>query len=139
MYCCRSQSIGERTMLITKCAGLAAAAFALCSVPVSAQTTTTGSIEGTVTDQTGTATVTCPRGVVVKNNDCLPPGRAKQLFRVGQRVPTSYRFTQLSSIPMPVRRQVPPAYLNGEYKYIYRDGVIYLVESFNSKQRGTAV
>lgn len=147
-------------MLTSKRIVLAGAAvFALGNVPASAQTTTTGSIEGTVTDNfeaaqssttgyiTGTVRnpqsaptgVTCPLGVVVKRNDCLPPGQAKQLFKVGQRVPTSYRFTPLASIPMALRRQVPLDYRTGDYKYIYKDGIIYLVNSSKSGTSGGAV
>lgn len=32
----------------------------------------------------------CPPGLVKKNNGCLPPGQAKKLFGVGERLPSSY-------------------------------------------------
>lgn len=162
MYNCPLPPIGSDSMLTSKSVVLAAVAvFALGSVPTLAQTTTTGSIEGTVTDTTVaaqssttghiTGTVrdpqsalagapACPLGVVVKKNDCLPPGQAKQQFIVGQRVPTGYRFyTPLANIPMALRKQIPSTYLTGDYKYIYRDGIIYLVNSSSSKTRGGAV
>src|SRR5687768_11349509 len=41
----------------------------------------------------------CPRGLVAKNNGCLPPGQAKRLFAQGQRLPAGYNYyTPMGSI-----------------------------------------
>ena len=32
----------------------------------------------------------CPRGLAKKHNGCMPPGQAKKLYRIGQRLPYGY-------------------------------------------------
>ena len=68
----------------------------------------------------------CPRGLARKGNGCLPPGQAKKLYSVGQRLPTGYsRYTPYSSIPAQYRDQVP---YSDAYRYIYRDNTAYVVD-----------
>ena len=70
----------------------------------------------------------CPRGLVAKNNGCLPPGQAKRLFAQGQRVPTGYGYyTPAGSIPEQYFSQIPQSYRSGDYRYVYRDDSIYVV------------
>lgn len=71
----------------------------------------------------------CPPGLAAKLNGCLPPGQAKRLFDLGQRVPRGYGFyTPLDNIPLIYRNQIPGAYLGGDYDYIYRNNSIYVVD-----------
>ena len=68
----------------------------------------------------------CPPGLAKKHNGCLPPGQAKKLYNVGQRLPYGYNgFTPYSQIPYDVRRQYG---LNDNYRYIYRDDYLYQVD-----------
>jgi hypothetical protein len=68
----------------------------------------------------------CPPGLAKKNNGCLPPGQAKKLYNVGQRLPYGNNgFTPYSQIPYDLRRQYG---LNDNYRYIYGDGYLYQVD-----------
>ena len=68
----------------------------------------------------------CPPGLARKNNGCLPPGQAKRLFREGQRVPGGYNYyTDYANIPVQYRDQYG---LTPDYRYIYRDNSIYVVD-----------
>ena len=40
---------------------------------------------------TGHGAVGCPPGLQKKNAPCMPPGRYKKLFEIGERVPTGYK------------------------------------------------
>lgn len=68
----------------------------------------------------------CPPGLAKKHNGCMPPGQAKRLFREGQRVPGGYGYyTPYSNIPVQYRNQYN---LDPNYRYIYRDNNIYVVD-----------
>jgi hypothetical protein len=68
----------------------------------------------------------CPPGLWKKTPSCVPPGQAKRLFRVGQRVPLRYKYiTPYSSIPGVLVDQYD---LNPNYRYIYRNNVIYVID-----------
>ena len=68
----------------------------------------------------------CPPGLAKKTPTCMPPGQAKRIFRDGQRVPTNYRYyTPYDDIPMALRDRYD---LDDDYRYIYRDNVIYSVD-----------
>lgn len=68
----------------------------------------------------------CPPGLYKKTPSCMPPGQAKRLFREGQRVSTNYRYyTPYGDIPMVLRDRYD---LTDQYRYIYRDNVIYVVD-----------
>lgn len=68
----------------------------------------------------------CPPGLEAKNNGCLPPGQAKRMFDVGQRIPTGYNYyTPYDRIPQTYRDQYQ--LVNGQ-RYIYRDDAIYVVD-----------
>src|SRR6478609_10589121 len=68
----------------------------------------------------------CPPGLAKKHNGCLPPGQAKKLYNVGQRLPYGYNgFTPYSQIPYDLRRQYG---LNDNYRYIYNDNYLYQVD-----------
>jgi hypothetical protein len=68
----------------------------------------------------------CPPGLAAKGNGCLPPGQARRMFNVGQRVPTGYNFyTPYSNIPLAYRDQYG---LVTDGRYIYRDRSIYVVD-----------
>ena len=115
---------------------LLAALFVTAASPASAQTSTTGSIEGTVTDSTDSWGV-CPRGVIVRTNNCRPPGKVKQQFQIGQRIPIEQRiYTPLADIPPEIRNQIPPVYRTRDYRFIYNNGIVYLVNARGSKIGG---
>ena len=68
----------------------------------------------------------CPPGLWKKTPSCMPPGQAKRLFREGQRIGTNYRYyTPYGDIPLVLRNQYN---LDPDYRYIYRDNVIYTVD-----------
>ena len=68
----------------------------------------------------------CPPGLAKKTPACTPPGQAKRLFRDGQRVPSNYRsYTPYGDIPGVL---VDRYDLTDQYRYIYRDNVIYVVD-----------
>lgn len=68
----------------------------------------------------------CPPGLYKKTPSCVPPGQAKRLFRTGQRVPTNYKYyTPYGDIPQALVNQYD---LSDQYRYIYRNNVIYTVD-----------
>lgn len=72
----------------------------------------------------------CPPGLAAKGNGCLPPGQAKKLFNVGQRIPTGYHFyTPYGEIPVAYRDRYG---LATDGRYIYRDDSIYVVDPTTS-------
>jgi hypothetical protein len=72
----------------------------------------------------------CPPGLAAKHNGCLPPGQARKIFNVGQRVPTGYNFyTRYSEIPLAYRNRYG---LTDAYQYIYRDQSVYVVDPTTS-------
>jgi hypothetical protein len=72
----------------------------------------------------------CPPGLAAKGNGCLPPGQARKLFNVGQRIPTGYNFyTPYSDLPLAYRDQYG---LTDGYRYIRRDQSLYVVDPTTS-------
>jgi hypothetical protein len=68
----------------------------------------------------------CPPGLWKKTPSCVPPGQAKRMFREGQRLSSSYRYyTPYDNIPLALRDHYD---LSDDYRYIYRDNVIYQVD-----------
>jgi len=68
----------------------------------------------------------CPPGLAKKSPACVPPGQAKRMFRDGQRVPTNYRYyTPYGNIPDTL---IDRYALDDDYRYIYRNNVIYQVD-----------
>ena len=68
----------------------------------------------------------CPPGLAKKRNGCLPPGQARKLFGMGQRIPTGYRYySRYGDIPSTYRDRfgIPTG-----QRYIYRDNVVYVVD-----------
>ena len=56
----------------------------------------------------------------------MPPGQAKKLYNVGQRLPTGFnRYTGYNQIPIALRNRYN---LNDDYRYIYRDNYLYQVD-----------
>jgi hypothetical protein len=68
----------------------------------------------------------CPRGLAKKAVACVPPGQAKKLYNVGQRLPqgygTPYGYNQ---IPSSVRSQYG---LSSNQNYYYGNGYLYGVD-----------
>ena len=68
----------------------------------------------------------CPPGLAKKNNGCLPPGQAKKLYNVGQRLPYGYNgYTPYNQIPYDVRSQYD---LDPYGRYIYDQNYVYGVD-----------
>lgn len=79
----------------------------------------------------------CPPGLARKDNGCLPPGQAKKIFAEGQRIPDGYNFfTDYSAIPERYRDDIPEMYRSGDYRYIYRDQSVYVVDPATRLVRG---
>jgi hypothetical protein len=66
----------------------------------------------------------CPPGLAKKGNGCLPPGQAKKLYGIGDRVPRD-QYGAYSAIPSRYRSLVP---YSDAYRYIYRDNTAYVVD-----------
>ena len=63
----------------------------------------------------------------------MPPGQARRLFHTGQRVDRNYRYyTPYGDIPAPLVNQYD---LTDQYRYIYRNNVIYVVDPRTSLVR----
>jgi len=67
----------------------------------------------------------CPRGLAWRGTVCVPPGHANRLLAVGARVPSGWAYTPWGAVPLNVRNSYD---LDPNYRYIYRDGVIYAVD-----------
>jgi Ni/Co efflux regulator RcnB len=68
----------------------------------------------------------CPPGLAKKTPACQPPGQAKREFREGQRLSSNYRYyTPYGDIPTVLRDRYD---LDDDYRYIYRNNVIYTVD-----------
>ena len=68
----------------------------------------------------------CPPGLAKKHNGCLPPGQAKKLYNVGQRLPLGYNgYTPYNQIPYDVRSQYN---LDPYGRYIYDQNYLYRVD-----------
>ena len=66
----------------------------------------------------------CPPGLAKKG--CMPPGQAKKLFGVGQRVPYGYDgLMGYRSLPYSLRSRYQ---LDPYSRYIYRDDYLYRVD-----------
>ena len=70
----------------------------------------------------------CPPGLAKKNPPCMPPGQAKKLFGIGQRVPTGYQgLLGYNSLPYNLRdyygRRLDP-----RSRYVYDQNYIYRVD-----------
>jgi hypothetical protein len=69
----------------------------------------------------------CPPGLAKKAVPCMPPGQAKKLFGVGQRVPYGYDgLMSYNRLPYSVRSYYGRQ-LNPYSRYIYDNGYVYRV------------
>jgi hypothetical protein len=68
----------------------------------------------------------CPPGLAKKAVPCMPPGQARKLFGIGQRVPLGYRLLRYNALPYRVRRYYGPR-LDPYSRYIYSGGYVYRV------------
>ena len=70
----------------------------------------------------------CPPGLAKKAVPCVPPGQAKKLFNVGQRVPLGYNgLLGYDRLPYDLRSRYG-AGLDPASRYIYRDDYLYRVD-----------
>ena len=68
----------------------------------------------------------CPPGLAKKNNGCLPPGQAKKLYNVGQRLPGHYGYAwNYNQIPYDLRSRYG---FDDDDRYYYGDGYLYRVD-----------
>ena len=70
----------------------------------------------------------CPPGLAKKAMPCMPPGQAKKLFGVGQRVPYGYQgLLGYNRLPYTVRSYYGQQ-LDPRSRYIYDNGYVYRVD-----------
>ena len=70
----------------------------------------------------------CPPGLAKKNPPCMPPGQAKKLFGVGQRVPLGYQgMLGYNALPYNLRNYYGTQ-LDPRSRYIYDNNYIYRVD-----------
>lgn len=70
----------------------------------------------------------CPPGLKKKNDLCMPPGRYKKLFEVGQRVPKSYDgLRSYNALPYELRMRHGGS-LDPRAQYIYDQEYLYRVD-----------
>ena len=108
---------------------LFAAAAAMAALPASADAQGRGHGRGhgpnsAVGNQHGGAP--CPPGLARRNPPCVPPGQARHLYGVGQRVPTNISdLLSFGRLPVDLRTgyDIPAG-----YRYIYRDNTVYVVD-----------
>ena len=68
----------------------------------------------------------CPPGLAKKNNGCMPPGKAKQMYSEGQRYPGNYgSLWNYNQIPYDLRSRYD---LDRSNRYYYGDGYLYQVD-----------
>jgi len=79
-------------------------------------------------DDVGYGVGGCPPGLAKKNPPCMPPGQAKKLFGVGQRVPTGYQgMLGYNALPDNLRSYYGQQ-LDPRSRYIYDNNYIYRVD-----------
>jgi hypothetical protein len=71
----------------------------------------------------------CPPGLANRTPACVPPGQAKRMWQQGQAVPMSWRDyvsyqDLIGRVPTSWHDDIP----TGDYRYIYRDNVVYVVD-----------
>ena len=70
----------------------------------------------------------CPPGLAKKAVPCMPPGQAKKLFGVGQRVPTGYNgLLGYNALPNDLRSYYGQQ-LDPRSRYVYDNNYIYRVD-----------
>ncbi len=70
----------------------------------------------------------CPPGLAKKSPACIPPGQAKKLFGVGQRVPLGYGgLIGYDALPYGVRDYYGPQ-LDPYSNYVYDNNYLYRVD-----------
>jgi hypothetical protein len=70
----------------------------------------------------------CPPGLQKKNDSCMPPGRYKKLFEVGQRVPKGYDgLRSYNALPYELRMRHGGS-LDPRASYIYDQQYLYRVD-----------
>jgi hypothetical protein len=70
----------------------------------------------------------CPPGLAKKNPPCVPPGQAKKLFGVGQRVPLGYNgLLGYNNVPNELRNYYGQQ-LDPRSRYIYDNNYLYRVD-----------
>ena len=70
----------------------------------------------------------CPPGLAKKNPMCMPPGRYRQLFEVGQQVPYDHRgLIRYNQLPYALRDRYGPV-LDPRSRYIYDQRYLYRVD-----------
>ena len=70
----------------------------------------------------------CPPGLQKKNEHCVPPGRYKKLFEIGQRVPKGYDgLRSYNALPYELRMRHGGA-LDPQARYIYDQQYLYRVD-----------
>jgi hypothetical protein len=68
----------------------------------------------------------CPPGLAKKSPRCIPPGQAKKLYNVGQRLPYGFNgYTPYNQIPYDLRNQYG---LDPYGQYIYDQNYLYRVD-----------
>ena len=70
----------------------------------------------------------CPPGLQKKNELCMPPGRYKKLFEIGQRVPKGYEgLRSYNALPYELRMRYGGT-LDPQARYIYDQQYLYRVD-----------
>jgi Ni/Co efflux regulator RcnB len=70
----------------------------------------------------------CPPGLAKKHNGCLPPGQAKKLYRIGERLPDNVVFVP---VPDDLRRRLGP--VPSGYEYVKVDKDVLLISEASKK------
>jgi hypothetical protein len=70
----------------------------------------------------------CPPGLKNKNAPCLPPGRYKKQFEIGQKIPPGYKgLIRYDALPYELRMGYGGA-LDPDARYVYDQHFIYRVD-----------
>jgi len=66
----------------------------------------------------------CPPGLAKKAMPCMPPGQAKKLFGIGDRVPLGYSLLSLGGLPHAIRTHHS---FSSHDRFVYRGDYVYAV------------
>lgn len=70
----------------------------------------------------------CPPGLKNKNVPCLPPGRYKKQFEIGQKIPSGYKgLIRYDALPYELRMGYGGA-LDPDARYVYDQHFLYRVD-----------
>jgi len=102
------------------------AAVAMAAMPSLADAQGRGHGRGHGPAAAGHRGAACPPGLANRNPPCMPPGQARHLYRIGQRLPSDVTgLLGYGALPLDLRQRYA---IPSGYRYLYRDDALYVVD-----------